>query len=115
VRLAPGGPAAGPGAAPPPDAERWLFDFGVNIAGFANVSVAGAVPAGQESYLLMRHAETAGPDGTVNRYCGHPCNETDATINVANQTNKWTLATRVAAQAFAPFSAYAGFRFVEVA
>ena len=40
-------------------AERWLFDFGVNQAGFSRINVSALVPPGAASVLTMKHAETA--------------------------------------------------------
>ena len=87
--------------------ERWLFDFGVNIAGFARLNVTALVPPGSESVIQMKHAETANVHGVVNAYCGgqSPCVVDDYTFNNANQTNELTLRNGVPNHTFTPFSA----------
>ena len=87
--------------------ERWLYDFGVNIAGFARLNVTALVPPGSESVIQMKHAETANEHGVVNAYCGgqSPCVVDDYTFNKANQTNELTLRSGVPNHTFTPFSA----------
>ena len=64
----------------------------------------------------MKHAETANSNGVVNAYCGgqSPCIVDDWSFNLANQTNQLTLRPGAKTHTFTPFSAYQGFRFVEV-
>jgi hypothetical protein len=89
---------------------------GVNRAGFSRINVTATVADGVESVIVMAHAETANSNGVVNAYCGGqaPCVVDDWSFNLANQTNQLTLRPGVEHHTFTPFSAYAGFRFVEV-
>jgi alpha-L-rhamnosidase len=99
--------------------ERWLVDFQINQAGFSRINVSALVPAGVESVITMQHVETANANGAVNAYCGgaagpQGCIVDDWSFNLANQTNQLTLRPGFETHSFTPFSAYAGFRFVEV-
>jgi hypothetical protein len=98
------------------DEVRFLFDFAVNQAGFSRINITALVADGVESVITMKHAETANAHGVVNAYCGGqaPCVVDDWSFNLANQTNQLTLRPGVRQHSFTPFSAYAGFRFVEV-
>ena len=56
--------------------ERWLFDFGVNIAGFARLNVTALVPPGSESVIQMKVIRATAATSTalfLRPYLAHFC------------------------------------------
>eukprot|EP00038_Savillea_parva_P015483 m.14055 g.14055 ORF g.14055 m.14055 type:complete len:1286 (-) comp3115_c0_seq1:253-4110(-) len=96
--------------APPP---AYVFDFGMNQAGFATLRVKG--PRGAR--VVLKYAEVLNPDGTVKMdWCGGAegaaCVCTG--INCANQTDAYTLRGDQNGEVFTPLFTYHGFRYVQV-
>eukprot|EP00041_Stephanoeca_diplocostata_P034486 m.1179680 g.1179680 ORF g.1179680 m.1179680 type:complete len:955 (+) comp24529_c0_seq57:140-3004(+) len=105
---------AAAGCAPKAEAAAtYVFDFGMNQAGFARLRVTGA--AG--TTLTLKYAEVLNADGTVKMdWCGgkegHACVCTG--INCANQTDAFTLRGDPLGEVYTPTFTYHGFRYVQV-
>ena len=93
-------------AAPAAAAHAYVFDFGQNMAGFARMTSAAALPAG--TTVTLRYGEVLKADGSVSQPWG-----SGAGINQANQTDRYTFRGE-AGESWTPSFTYHGFRYVQV-
>jgi alpha-L-rhamnosidase len=83
-----------------PIAGRFVFDFGQNMPGWAQLRASG--PAG--TCITLRFAELLNPDGTADQ----------SNLRRAECTDRFILRGDAAGETFAPRFTYHGFRYVEV-
>lgn len=102
-----------------PDADAWVFDIGINIAGICRLSIPAATikAAGLRagSTVTMEHGELLHPNGSVWNQFDHGC--TPNALNCATQRDSYTISDSDLANGvdYRPTFTYHGFRRVSLA
>lgn len=91
----------------PSGAPGKVFDFGNNMAGFARMRTAVALPPG--TVVTLKYGEVLKSDGSVSLPWGD-----GPGINNANQTDQYTFRGEAEGEEFTPSFTYHGFRYVQV-